>query len=72
MALRISRVIAAAAGVGVGLVLVVSGPLAQQNAHPSLANGEWPSYGADLRNTHYSPLAQIGRFSYKAQNVIEK
>ena len=69
MALRISRVIAAAAGVGVGLVLVVSGPLAQQNAQPSLANGEWPSYGADLRNTHYSPLAQIDGANFKSLEV---
>jgi len=26
---------------------------------PSTANGEWPSYAADLRGTRYSPLSQI-------------
>jgi len=30
---------------------------AQQGTQPSIANGEWPSYSADLASTHYSPLA---------------
>src|SRR5262249_49804614 len=34
-------------------------PRAQQSALPSTSNGEWPSYGADLASTHYSPLDQI-------------
>jgi quinoprotein glucose dehydrogenase len=29
------------------------------SATPSLANGDWPHYTADIRGTKYSPLAQI-------------
>src|SRR6266550_330373 len=49
----------------VGLLLVGSSavwlqtPHAQQAAAPSTANGEWPSYAADLFSTHYSPLSQV-------------
>jgi quinoprotein glucose dehydrogenase len=32
---------------------------AQQAPYPSTAAAEWPTYGGDLRSTHYSPLAQI-------------
>src|SRR5580692_2533274 len=35
------------------------------SAQSGAKNGEWPAYGADLGNTHYSPLDQInaGNFS---------
>ncbi len=46
----------------VGLCLCSVLPLAAQSG---AKNGEWPTYGADLGNTHYSPLDQInaGNFS---------
>jgi quinoprotein glucose dehydrogenase len=39
--------------------LVLAGSLAAQQAPPSTATGEWPTYGGDLANTKYSPLDQI-------------
>ena len=33
------------------------------------AKGEWPHYGADLANTHYSPLAQIGPANFNKLDV---
>ncbi len=39
----------------VGLLLCATTLIAQQGAK----NGEWRTYGADLANTHYSPLDQI-------------
>ena len=38
---------------------------AQQVTQPSIANGEWPSYAADLASTHYSPLAQVDSGNFK-------
>src|ERR1700680_3800257 len=37
-------------------MLIAAVPLAAQSG---AKNGEWPTYGADLGNTHYSPLDQI-------------
>jgi quinoprotein glucose dehydrogenase len=42
----------------VALVSAAAGLLAQ-SGQPSTANGEWPTYNADLKGTRYSPLAQI-------------
>src|SRR5678816_4109429 len=33
------------------------------------AKGEWPSYGADQANTHYSPLAQIDASNFNRLEV---
>ena len=33
------------------------------------ARGEWPHYGADLANTHYSPLAQIDASNFNKLEV---
>ena len=43
-------------------LLIAAAPLAAQSG---AKNGEWRTYGADLGNTHYSPLDQInaGNFS---------
>src|SRR5262245_62729321 len=38
-----------------GLTVVVS----SQTGQPSTANGEWPTYNADMKGTRYSPLDQI-------------
>src|SRR3954468_1346052 len=42
---------------------------AQQGPQSSLANGEWPSYAADLASTHYSPLAQVDASNFKNLEV---
>jgi len=42
---------------------------AQQGTQPSIANGEWPSYSADLASTHYSPLAQVDASNFKDLEV---
>jgi quinoprotein glucose dehydrogenase len=42
---------------------------AQQGTQPSIANGEWPSYAADLASTHYSPLAQVDASNFKDLEV---
>jgi len=46
------------------VLLSVSTGMSGQNragtsSTPSLANGDWPHYTADIRGTKYSPLAQI-------------
>src|ERR1700741_4808309 len=60
----VSRLITAAAAAA-GLLLAASLPAAAQTG---AKNGEWRSYGADLGNTHYSPLDQINAENfYKLQ-----
>jgi quinoprotein glucose dehydrogenase len=41
-------------------------PLAAQTG---AKNGEWPAYGADLGNTHYSPLDQINASNFNKLEV---
>src|SRR5436190_2829283 len=43
------------------LVIVATPPLAGQ---PGTKSGEWPTYGADLANTRYSPLDQINATNF--------
>jgi len=38
-------------------------------AMPSTANGEWPSYAADIKGTRYSPLAQIDASNFNRLEV---
>ena len=47
------------------LVLCASSLLAQSGAK----NGEWRTYGADLGNTHYSPLDQINASNFNKLEV---
>src|SRR5436190_980349 len=54
---------------GIAAILLALHPFAQQVAQPSLANGEWPSYAADLASTHYSPLAQVDGSNFKSLEV---
>ena len=59
----------------IGLLIAGSGafwaqqPRAQQPGLPSTANGEWPSYAADLASTHYSPLDQIDGSNFSKLEV---
>src|SRR5439155_2848170 len=38
-------------------------------AQSGARNGEWPTYGADLGNTHYSPLSQIDATNFAKLEV---
>jgi quinoprotein glucose dehydrogenase len=62
------RLIVAALVLGGGS-LWLAGTSAQQGSAPSTANGEWPSYAADLRSTHYSPLDQISAANFNTLDV---
>jgi quinoprotein glucose dehydrogenase len=48
------------------VLLVAAMPLAAQSG---AKNGEWPTYGADLGNTHYSPLDQINAANFSKLQV---
>src|SRR5438034_5804628 len=41
------------------VLLALTAVVSSQTGQPSTANGEWPTYNADLRGTRYSPLDQI-------------
>jgi quinoprotein glucose dehydrogenase len=60
-----SRVAGAVASAVVAASWLVLQASAQQGGPPSLANGEWPSYAADLHSTHFSPLAQVDASNFK-------
>src|SRR5881409_1102666 len=47
------------------LTAVVSG----QTGQPSTANGEWPTYNADMKGTRYSPLDQINGSNFNQLEV---
>ena len=48
------------------LLLLATVPLLAQSG---AKNGEWPTYGADLGNTHYSPLDQINAGNFNKLQV---
>jgi quinoprotein glucose dehydrogenase len=48
------------------LVLAAALPMPAQSGAP---NGEWPTYGGDLGNTHYSPLDQINASNFDKLQV---
>src|SRR5689334_15609886 len=68
MTLTPSRCIAAAACLALPAVLWLV-PTAVSRAQPSLAAGEWPTYAADNRATHYSPLAQVDASNFGSLEV---
>ena len=56
-------------GVSYGLAWAAVHLLAQNGAPSTAKKGEWPAYGADLANTHYSPLAQIDATNFNRLQV---
>jgi quinoprotein glucose dehydrogenase len=64
------RLVPAVALLAAGLAWV-SPQLAGQssNGQPSTANGDWPSYTADVRGSKYSPLAQIDATNFSKLEV---
>src|SRR6266436_1516537 len=54
---------------GVCAALAWSGPTGIAQAPSGAATGEWRSYAGDLRNHHYSPLAQITAANFNALEI---
>jgi len=52
-----------------GLIWTVTGTLAQSTDKLTTNNGEWPSYGGDLTNDHYSPLDQVNASNFSKLKV---
>ena len=50
-------------------VLVVVAAALGIHAQTGAPKGEWSTYGADLGNTHYSPLAQIDATNFSKLEV---
>src|SRR5262249_25947132 len=52
-----------------GLMYLAARTSGQTTGMPSTKNGDWPVYGADNRNTHYSPLDQISAANFSKLEV---
>src|SRR5207247_804082 len=51
------------------VLLAVTAVVSSQTGQPSTANGEWPTYNADLRGTRYSPLDQINGSNFNKLEI---
>src|SRR6185295_6875348 len=51
------------------IVCITAGVTGQAGQQPSTANGEWPTYNADLKGTRYSPLDQINASNFSKLEV---
>jgi quinoprotein glucose dehydrogenase len=51
------------------VLLLMAAAASSQTGQPSTANGEWPTYNADLKGTRYSPLAQIDASNFAKLEV---
>ncbi len=69
--MRVTRRSSASAGLLVLGVVLLTAPLSGQNGRPArgTAIGEWPTYGADLRSTRYSPLEQITAANFNTLEI---
>src|SRR5215831_16918996 len=52
-----------------GVLILATLPIAGQ---PGGSKGEWPTYGADLGNTRYSPLDQINAENFSKLDVARR
>jgi quinoprotein glucose dehydrogenase len=50
-------------------VIVLAGAFPRVHSQTSTVRSDWPHYGADLANTHYSPLAQIDPSNFNRLEV---
>jgi quinoprotein glucose dehydrogenase len=50
-------------------IVAVTGDVSGQAGQPSTANGEWPTYNADIKGTRYSPLDQINASNFSKMEV---
>src|SRR3954468_2776706 len=53
-------------GTALAAMAMIAAPLCAQSG---AKNGEWRTYGADLGNTHYSPLDQINASNFNKLDV---
>ena len=51
------------------VALALGAAATAQNAPPSTASGEWPTYGGDLANSKYSPLEHINASNFSSLRV---
>jgi len=51
------------------VLLALTAVVSSQTGQPSTANGEWPTYNADLRGTRYSPLDQINGSNFNKLEI---
>src|SRR5216684_8413600 len=58
-----------AAGVSGQVYLSGTPPQGPWEAQPSVKNGEWPHYAADIHGTRYSPLDQINASNFDKLEV---
>src|SRR5438105_7085887 len=58
-----------ALGVVAVALLYMARLASSQTGQPSTANGEWPSYNADVKGTRYSPLDQINASNFNKLEV---
>lgn len=49
--------------------VILATVLGSQTPVPSTARGEWPTYGGDLANSKYSPLAQIDASNFSSLRI---
>src|SRR6202140_4942654 len=71
MSRSFGRFVLAFLSLAVGAVWIIA-PLSGQSASsgkPSTANGEWPTYTADMKGTKYSPLDQINAANFNKLQV---
>jgi quinoprotein glucose dehydrogenase len=61
---RAIRLVATFASPILAIVCITAGVAGQAGQPPSTANGEWPTYNADLKGTRYSPLDQINASNF--------
>src|SRR5438128_6752918 len=54
------------------VLLALTAVVSSQTGQPSTANGEWPSYNADLRGTRYSPLDQINASNFNKLEIARR
>ena len=69
MPLRVLRIILATVPLVAAVVWMTAGTSGQSTGLPSTRNGDWPSYHADLRGSHYSPLDQINAENFNKLEV---
>src|SRR5439155_25021874 len=49
--------------------LALTAVVSSQTGQPSAANGEWPTYNADMRSTRYSPLDQLNGSNFNKLEI---
>ena len=52
-----------------GIIAILFSVIISAHAQSGAKNGEWRAYGADLGNTHYSPLDQITAANFNKLEV---